>query len=146
MTAMRKPKAEDLDFQMSFYEGIVKDNPDFAEALIALGEIYTKKGLYEKGLKMDKRLIKLRPDSSIAHYNLACSLSLVSDLTSSFRALKRAIELGYDDLIFMNGDPDLSNLRGDTRFKELVKMIRKEGPAKQRANPQNMPQARETNG
>jgi tetratricopeptide (TPR) repeat protein len=139
---MRKPKAEDLDFQMCFYEGIVKDNPDFAEALIALGEIYTKKGFYEKGLKIDKRLIKLRPDSSVAHYNLACSLSLMSDLTSSFKALKRAIELGYDDLIFMNGDPDLSNLRGDGRFKELIKMIQKESLAK----PQAEPQARQTRG
>lgn len=135
---MRKPKAEDLDFQMYFYEGIVKDNPDFAEALIALGEIYTKKGFYEKGLKIDKRLVKLRPDSYNAHYNLACSLSLMSDLTSSFKALKRAIELGYDDLIFMNGDPDLSNLRGDSRFKELIKMIQKESPA--------TPQARQIRG
>lgn len=138
MAALRKPKAEDLDFQMAFYEGIVKDNPDFAEALIALGEIYTKKGFYEKGLKIDKKLIKLRPDSSIAHYNLACSLSLMSDLTCSFNALKRAIELGYDDVIFMNGDPDLSNLRGHGRFKELVKMIQKESPA--------TPQARQTRG
>ena len=24
---------------------------------------------------------------------------------------------------FMNGDPDLSNVRGDERFKELVKMM-----------------------
>jgi len=143
---MRKPKAEDLDFQMGFYEGIIKDNPNFAEALIALGEIYTKKGLYEKGLKIDKRLIKLRPGSSIAHYNLACSLSLMSDLTSSFKALKRAIELGYDDLMFMNGDPDLSNLRGDNRFKALVKMIQKEIPVMPQLKPQAAPKARQARG
>ena len=125
MAESLKNKAEDLDFQMVFYEGIVKENPAFAEALIALGEIYTKKGLHEKGLRVDKKLTKLRPDNPIVHYNFACSLSLVGDITSSFKAVRRAIELGYDDFGFMNSDPDLLNLRRDKRFEEFFKKIRK---------------------
>jgi tetratricopeptide (TPR) repeat protein len=125
MPMPRRQKDEDLDFQLAFYEGIVRENPDFAEALIVLGEIYTKKGLYEKGLSMDKKLSRLRPDSPIVHYNLACSLSLLRDIAGSFKALKRAIELGYDDFLFMRNDPDLSNLRGDERFGDLMKKARK---------------------
>ena len=125
MPIPRKQKDEDLDFQLAFYEGIVKDNPDFAEALIVLGEIYTKKGFYEKGLSVDKKLSKLRPDSPFAHYNLACSLSLLGDITGSFKALKQAIELGYDDFLFMRNDPDLSNLRCDERFCDLIKRVKK---------------------
>ncbi len=138
MAAAKKPKGEDLDFQMGFYESIVKENPDFADALIALGEIYTKKGLYAKGLKVDKKLIKLRPDNSVIHYNLACSHSLLGDIENSLKALKRAIHLGYDDLVFMKDDPDLSNLRGDERFSEFVMTLEK--------NRLGASQARETRG
>jgi tetratricopeptide (TPR) repeat protein len=124
MAASKKPKSEDLDFQMAFYEGILKEKPDFVDALTALGEIYTKKGFYEKGLKVDKKLSKLRPDNPIVHYNLACSLSLIGDIANSFKAIKRAISLGYKDFIFMDNDPDLSNLRRDGRFNAFVKEVR----------------------
>ena len=125
MAASKKPKLEDLEFQMVFYEGILRQRPDFIDVLIVLGEIYTKKRLYEKGLKVDKKLSKLRPQSPIIHYNLACSFSLVGDTLNSFKAIKRAILLGYDDFIFMDSDPDLSNLRRDDRFTAFVKKMRK---------------------
>jgi len=124
MAQPKKNKSEDLDFQIAFYEGIIKNNPDFVQALIALGEIYTKKGMYDKGLNIDKRLLKLKPDSPIVHYNLACSLSLLGDVSASFKAIKRAIDLGYDDFPFMHNDPDLSNLRSDERFLELIKKVK----------------------
>ena len=125
MAASKKPKLEDLEFQMVFYEGILRQRPDFIDVLIVLGEIYTKKRHYEKGLKIDKKLSKLRPQSPIIHYNLACSFSLVGDTLNSFKAIKRAILLGYDDFIFMDSDPDLSNLRRDDRFTAFVKKMRK---------------------
>ena len=133
MAALKKPKLEDLEFQMVFYEGILRQRPDFIDVLIVLGEIYTKKRLYEKGLKVDKKLSKLRPQSPIIHYNLACSFSLVGDTLNSFKAIKRAILLGYDDFIFMDSDPDLSNLRRDDRFTTFVKKIRKGSPNTQNA-------------
>jgi len=111
-----------------------------------LAHLYTQSGRIDEGLKMDRKLVRLQPDDPTTHYNLACSLSLMSDLTSSFKALKRAIELGYDDLMFMNGDPDLSNLRGDNRFKALVKMIQKEIPAMPQLKPQAAPKARQARG
>ncbi|MFA5039446.1 MAG: hypothetical protein WC732_07175 [Candidatus Omnitrophota bacterium] len=127
MAAPKNPPAEDLDFQMVFFEAILRENPGYFDALIALGEIYTKKGLYKKGLRIDKRLARLRPDNPIVHYNLACSHSLLGDLVSSFRAIERAISLGYDDIGFMCKDPDLSNLRKDDRFQELL--LRMKQPA-----------------
>ncbi len=125
MPAPKKNKSEDIEFQIGFYESIIRENPNFVEALIVLAEIYTKKGMYKKGLALDKRLSKLRPDNPIIHYNLACSLSLLGDITSSFKALKRAISLGYDDFLFMHNDPDLVNLRRDDRFLELMKEVKR---------------------
>ncbi len=124
MAVPKKKKEQDLDFQISFYEDLLKKNPDYVDALMALGEIYTKKGLYEKGLKVDRRLIELKPGNPIIHYNLACSLSLCGDIAGALRSLKHAIDLGYDDLVFLNNDPDLSNVRSDERFSDLVTKIK----------------------
>ena len=41
-----------------------------------LGGLYTKQGRIADGLKMDRKLVRLRPDNATAHYNLACSLAL----------------------------------------------------------------------
>jgi tetratricopeptide (TPR) repeat protein len=125
MATSKRQDHEDLDFQMMFFEGILRGRPAYVEVLIALGEIYTRKGFYEKGLVVDRKLSELRPENPIVHYNLACSLSLVGDLTSSFKALKRAVSLGYSDFQYLAQDPDLSNLRRDERFGKYLSELRK---------------------
>lgn len=126
MPPSKKKKKEDLEFQMVFFAGVLRKRPNFVDALMALGEIYTKKGFYRKGLRIDRKLAKLAPHNPIVHYNLACSFSLIGDIMSSFEAIKRAVDLGYDDFIHMDRDPDLSNLRRDERFLAFVKSVRKD--------------------
>ncbi len=111
---------EDLDFEISFYERLLKKRPDFINALVALGDAYTKSGRYEDGLKVDKRLVRLKPDDPLVHYNLACSYSLLKMAESALSALKKAIRLGYRDFAFMERDPDLEHIRKDPRYKELL--------------------------
>ena len=41
-------KKRDLDFEISFFGGIVRRRPDYVEALIPLAEAYTRKGLRER--------------------------------------------------------------------------------------------------
>ena len=111
---------EDLDFEISFYEKILQENPDFVDALIALGDTYTRRGRYEEGLKVDQRLARLKPDDPVVHYNLACSYSLLKMAEPSLKALKKAIQLGYRDFAFMQRDPDLEFIRRDPRYEELL--------------------------
>ncbi len=109
----------DLEFEIKFYENILKDSPDFVEALVALGDAYTKNGRYEEGLKVDQKLAKLKPKDPVVFYNLACSYSLLKELDVSLEALRKAIKLGYDDFSYMQKDLDLENLRQDKRYKTL---------------------------
>ncbi len=111
---------KDLDFEISFYENILKRTPEFSEALIALGDAYTKKGFYVKGLEVDKKLSILKPEDPIIFYNLACSFSLLRDIEKSLDALQKAVLLGYDDFVYMQKDTDLDNVRSDVRFKEKI--------------------------
>lgn len=108
------------DFEISFFERLVKDNPNYVDALIPLAELYTRKGLYEKGLKIDKRLARLRKHDPIVHYNFACSLSLIGKKDEAFEVLEKAIELGYSDFEHLKKDSDLKSLRDDPRFQSLV--------------------------
>ena len=128
MTKKEAKKQDDLDFEVQFYEAVLKESPQFFEALAALGDIYTKIGQYEKGLAMDKKLLKLRPTDPTVLYNLACSYSLVGEVDKSLEAIKLAVDCGYDDLKYLNGDRDLENLRRDERFQQFFSKIKENLP------------------
>jgi len=107
---------ESLDFEIAFYEGIIERLPDAADALMALGNDYTRRGLLKKGLAVDERLCLLRDKDPIVRYNLACTYSLLSRLDDAFDALAAAVDMGYDDFGYMQKDPDLDNVRDDARY------------------------------
>ncbi len=124
---MAKHRSEhDPQFEIAFYENVLKHSPNFIEALQALGDLYTKEGFYQKGLLIDEKLAKLRPDDAVVFYNLACSHSLMNDLARARTAMHRAFLLGYDDLAHLDQDPDLLNLLGDAEFVEYLKQVRSE--------------------
>ena len=123
-----KPKGtdpkEDLEFEVRFFEGVSKRDPSYIEALQILGDAYTKTGQWEKSLHIDKRLAKLCPDNPLVFYNLTCSYSLMGKLDQAFAALRKAVKLGYDDARWLNKDPDLENLRNDSRFEAIKRKLR----------------------
>ncbi len=116
----------DIDFEIQFYEGILKKNPDFVEALNALGGLYTKKGLYEKGLRVDERLVQLKPEDPFGFYNLSCSYSLLNNVEQSFGSIKKAIDSGYCNFKYLEQDSDLLNLRRDSRFQQYYLRIKEQ--------------------
>jgi len=95
-----KQNHQQLDFEIRFYESLVKEKPDFGDALIPLAEAYTRKGLYQKGL--------------------ACSFALVGKNAEALDVLKRALELGYNDFAHLRRDPDLAGLHPHPEFQEFL--------------------------
>lgn len=125
MKKEEKKKSGDINFEIKFYEGILKEQPDFIEALMALGDLYTKKGMIKEGLEIDLRLLSLKPNDPIVLYNLACSYSLGGNIEEALKTIQAAIDNGYDDLEYLLGDEDLENLRSDPRFKEYIEVLNK---------------------
>ena len=111
-----KPQAE---FEIAFLEDILIRRPNHLESMRQLAELYTRTGQYRAGLEMDRRVVASCPRDGVAHYNLACSLSLTGKLDDCFRALRRAIKLGYRDFEHMQSDPDLEAAHNDPRWAEL---------------------------
>jgi tetratricopeptide (TPR) repeat protein len=109
----------DPDFEIRFFEEVLKKNPSYADVVELLGGLYTKQGRVDEGLRMDRKLVRLAPQNPIAHYNLACSLALKRRKADAVRALRRAVEMGYRDLDWLREDPDLASLRDDASFQEI---------------------------
>jgi tetratricopeptide (TPR) repeat protein len=90
-------------------------------AYVAIGE-----GRLEEGERFCRDGLKLDPDDPAAHYNLACALARMNRIDEALASLKAALECGY---LFHMGDPagamlrdtDLDNLKGDQRYKELLR-------------------------
>jgi tetratricopeptide (TPR) repeat protein len=110
-----------LDFELDFFERILERNPDFLDVLRVHGNNLTLKGRFGDGLKIDRRLVELRPKDALAHYNLACSYSLMKKVDPALRALRKAIDLGYDDFEYMRQDRDLDAVKRDPRFRQLLR-------------------------
>ena len=115
--------ARDLPFEVSLYEAVVASDPANVEALMALGEAHTRAGDYARGMDVDRKLSRLRPEDPVVHYNLACSLSLLGDRDAALGTLEKAVTLGYADLAHLDKDPDLEALRQDPRFGELRRRL-----------------------
>ncbi len=116
-------KTSDHEFEMKFFESVLRRSPDYTEVIEILGGLYTKHGRIADGLKMDRKLVRYLPENATAHYNLACSLALSKRRRDALKSLQRAIELGYRDLDWLMKDPDLDLLKEDPEFASIVSQI-----------------------
>ena len=117
----RVPDQNQLDFELDFFGGVLARCPDYVDALRIMGNLLTLKGRFAEGMQIDKRLVQLRPNDALAHYNLACSYALLKRPEHALRMLRRAVELGYRDFRYMREDRDLDSIRHDPRFRQLLK-------------------------
>ena len=108
-----------IDFEFNFYKSLYKKLPNDKRLLSILAEMYTRNGAIDKGLELDRKLVKIDASNSTAHYNLACSLSLKENFQDAIEALRKSISLGYCDFNWMFEDEDLSALRETEYFEQL---------------------------
>lgn len=121
---MAKTSDDNMDFEIEFCERLLQKRPHFIQALSLLGDLYTKKGSYLEGLKVDEMLSLLKPHDPVVLYNLACSYSLLDEKDKALRSIKQAINCGYDDFDHIESDTDLDNLRSDSRFRKYFSKIK----------------------
>ena len=121
---LTRQEQRDLDLEISFMEGLLQREPRYVEALQVLGDDYTRRGNFGAGLKVDEKLVQLRPDDPMTHYNMACSYALLSRFEQAVTALDRAITRGFNDFKSLAKDPDLAELRQHPIFKKLEPKIR----------------------
>ena len=121
---MAKDKTHDPEFEMRFFESVLRRDSTYTEVIEILGGLYTRHGRIADGLKMDRKLVKLQPANATAHYNLACSLALLRRKSAALHSLQQAIALGYRDYDWMLQDPDLEELKPHPNFLPLLEQLK----------------------
>ncbi len=109
--------------EVEFLEGVRARLPSHPAVVESLGCLYTEMGRYQDGLRADREMVKMTPESPNAWYNLACSLALTKQPDDAFAALEKAIALGYDDAEWMQDDDDFEPIRQDPRFARLLAQL-----------------------
>ncbi len=121
---MAKQRPHDPEFEIRFFETVLRRNRNYPAVIEILAGLYTKHGRIADGLRMDRKLVKLQPNNATAHYNLACSLALSKQNRAALRALQQAVDLGYDDFEWMQQDPDLDPLKHRPEFIALLEQLK----------------------
>jgi len=96
------------------------------KTLISKGDAAYDEKDYAKSAELYKAADKLEGFSSSYHaYNAACSASLAGKNGMSYKFLSKAIELGYTNKTWMEGDSDFDNLRKTGKYKKAVAQMDK---------------------
>src|SRR5262245_64731988 len=108
-------------FEIRLSKSILDRDPKHVDALTILGAALTRTGRHEEALEIDLRTTTLLRNEPSAFYNLACSYSMLNRIDESIAALRKALDLGYRDFNHLLKDEDLKNVRGDARFRDLLR-------------------------
>lgn len=121
MSLARMASQSQLDFELNFFESILKRHPNYVEMLRCHAKNLAAVKRYSESAMLDRRIIQLCPTDSLAYYNLACLYSLMHKVELAIHSLRRALELGYDDFDFIKKDRDLDTIRQDPRYRQLIR-------------------------
>ena len=111
---------ETSDFEIRFFQRILRRSPEHVDALRRLVELQAGRGEHYAAIVLSQRLTRLKPNDAIVHYNLACMLAMIGRKKIAIQALQRAIRLGYSDISHMRTDPDLEPLHDETAFRQML--------------------------
>jgi len=112
-----------LEFLAGILEVEIGRHPENLPALVELGHVYTRARKFERGLEIDRELVRRCPNEPTTHYNLACSLALLAQAGEAIQELERAVALGYADAEHLLADEDLASLRGSPKFEAVVRAL-----------------------
>ena len=94
--------------------------PDDVRARVLLAVEYASLGRAGDAVAQLERAVRLRPDDGNTLYNAACVYGVLSRSADALNMLRRAIRAGYANFDWVRRDPDLTLLRDEADFKELV--------------------------
>ncbi|MFQ5456357.1 MAG: tetratricopeptide repeat protein [Nitrospirota bacterium] len=90
-----------LDLALSEYKEALRKEPDYAIALIYIGNVYYQKGDYEKAKWFYKDALKREPDNGGLYNNLSwVYISQNKDMDEAERLIKKAIDVDPNNRVY----------------------------------------------
>jgi tetratricopeptide (TPR) repeat protein len=78
---------------------------------------------HKEGVKFFEKIVTMNPYAT-DYYNLACGYAMLNDKDKAFTALNKSIDMGMTSKAQFENDTDLTSLRGDQRYKELLARLK----------------------
>jgi len=79
---------------------------------------------FDRALELAEEARRRAPDSPMTNYNLACVHARMNHREDALYYLEQSARVGMTDAAHMEADPNLANLRGEPRYRELVASLR----------------------
>lgn len=95
-------------------------DPEDEFAWYELGYLYLETGYYEDAFECFNNVLLIDSSDPDAPYELARIYAISGDVDGALRALNQAFQNGFDDLEFVQEDPDLETVTSTDGFAELV--------------------------
>lgn len=109
--------------RIDWLDKAIEADPEFAAAFFRRGNAKMDLSKLDEARKDFESSVRLWPELILAHYNLACSYSLLGDAAAAKEELEKAINLGYDKLDRLANDPDLEVLRENGTLSKLIESV-----------------------
>ncbi|MEO8348005.1 MAG: M56 family metallopeptidase [Acidobacteriota bacterium] len=104
------------------FERLKASNPRKGSGFYELGKDLLDVGRYDLSAQAFEASAARGHKVATSLYNTACALSLKGDRSRALELLHRSLLEGFDDPGQIRKDSDLDNVRGEPRYRELLKM------------------------
>jgi tetratricopeptide (TPR) repeat protein len=94
--------------------------PRDADSLYDRGVIELNRGEYVAAQEMFERALKREPEAAHIHYGLAATRARLGSIDSALESLQKALDLQPTLRVRAQHDQDLSTLRNDPVFEQLI--------------------------
>jgi tetratricopeptide (TPR) repeat protein len=106
------------------YESFANQHPKIGRAWFNLGFASLAGGDAAGGARAFERAVSLGYREPTTMYNLACSYSRLDRKDEAFGWLFKALDAGFEEEWTLRHDDDLEALRGDSRYRKALKIVR----------------------
>jgi len=118
---IRLAERPQLDFEIEFYEAILKRNPEQTEALAALAANLRKKQRYKESLRLEEQRRQLRPHDPRCLVDTARCFARLGQPEWAMKLLEEAAQKRYRGLAQLLREEDFAGLREHPRFAALAR-------------------------
>ncbi|MGF1530931.1 MAG: hypothetical protein ACFCU4_06190 [Puniceicoccaceae bacterium] len=109
-----------MESETDFLEAVLKRSPKDVRILEVVSDHYYRDNRHRESLRLDRKIVRLRPSCPKAHYNLACSLALLGKKSDAVNALHEALSHGFKDFKWLQSDQDFDSIRNYRPFIDLL--------------------------
>jgi tetratricopeptide (TPR) repeat protein len=109
------------DSAIAMYKHTIEIDPNYVKAYNSLAFVFTKTRQYESAISNYKKALALKPDDAVNYFRLALVYLMNKNNSDALINLEAAFQKGYKDVQMIRAEPNLNPIRGDEKFKDLIK-------------------------